>query len=107
MARRLRVGAAIAVLLVLIVIGAMLIPPYFENMRFQNYLDDVVTTKRSPDMLRAVIVNKAGQLGLPVREGDIRIIPTGNGVHVEIVYVIRVDLPLYTVDLHFHPSASG
>lgn len=102
-----RVGAALAVLAVLIAIGAMLIPPYFENMQFQRYLDDVVTTQRSPDMLRAVIVNKAGQLGLPVREGDIRILPTGNGVHVEIVYVIRVDLPLYTVDLHFHPSASS
>jgi hypothetical protein len=106
-ARRLRVGAAVVVLLVLAVIGAMLIPPYFENMRFQRYLDEAVTTRRSPDMLRAVIVNKAGQLGLPVREGDIRIIPARNGVHVEIIYVIRVDLPLYTVDLHFHPSASS
>ena len=98
-------GVALAALVILAAIGVTLIPPYFENMRLQQYLDTVVHGRRPPDMLRAEIVNKAGQLGLPVREGDIRIVPKGNGVRVEIVYVIRVDLPLYTVDLHFHPSA--
>ncbi len=100
-----RVGVAVVALVVLAAIGVMLIPPYFENMRLQRYLDTVVQGQRPPDMLRAEIVNKAGQLGLPVREGDIRVVPKGNGVRVDIVYVIRVDLPLYTVDLHFHPSA--
>lgn len=100
-----RVGIALAALVILVAIGVMLIPPYFENMRLQRYVNTVVHGQQPPDMLRAQIVNKAGQLGLPVREGDIRITPQGNGVRVEIVYVIRVDLPLYTVDLHFHPSA--
>ena len=83
----------------------MLIPPYFENLQFQRYLDSAVQTPGPPDTLRAAIVNKADQLGLPVRLGDIRITPSGKGVRVDIVYVIRVDLPLYTVDLHFHPAA--
>lgn len=102
-----RVGVALAALAVLVAIGVMLIPPYFENMEFQRYLDTVAYQRRPADMLRAEIVSKAGQLGLPVREGDIRIIPKGNGVRIEVVYVIRVDLPLYTVDLHFHPKAGG
>jgi hypothetical protein len=32
---------------------------------------------------------------------------SGNKLRVDIIYVIRVDLPLYTVDLHFHPAAGG
>jgi hypothetical protein len=34
------------------------------------------------------------------------VVRNGNGVRVEIVYVVRVDMPLYTVDLHFHPAAA-
>ena len=76
-------------------------------MKFQRYLDAAVDRATNPDVLRAEIVNKAAQMGLPVHEGDVHVVKSGNGMRVEIVYVIRVDLPLYTVDLHFHPAAGG
>jgi hypothetical protein len=100
-----RVAAGIAALAILALIGIMLIPPYFDNLHFQRYLDTIVQEPAAPDAMRAQIVNKAAELGLPVRWGDVRITKHGNSVRVEIVYVIRVDLPLYTVDLHFHPEA--
>ncbi len=87
--------------------AAFLIPPYFENMRFQQYLTGAVAERRPPEMLQAAILNKAAELGLPVRAEDVHVTRQGNGLRVEIVYVIRVDLPLYTVDLHFHPSAEN
>lgn len=105
--RRWRVAAGIGVLLALALMGAALAPPYFENMTFQRYLDSAVESSSSPEVLKAQIVNKAGQMGLPVHAGDVRVSKTDNGLRVDIVYVIRVDLPLYTVDLHFHPSAGG
>jgi hypothetical protein len=105
--RRWRIAAGVGVLLALAVIGGMLIPPYFENMKFQLYLDDAVERATNPDVLRAQIVSRAAQMGLPVREGDVHITKAGGGVRVDILYVIRVDLPLYTVDLHFHPTAGG
>lgn len=84
----------------------MLIPPYFQNSRFQRYLEDAVSRPVSPEMLKADIVNRAAQMGLPLREGDVRMTPTaGNGLKVDIVYINRVDLKLYMVDLHFRPSA--
>jgi hypothetical protein len=104
-ARRVRVAAGIVALVVLGAIGVMLIPPYFDNLRFQRYLEGAVHAPLAPDSLKAQIVNKADELGLPVRLGDIHITPHEKGVRVEIIYVIRVDLPLYTVDLHFHPAA--
>jgi hypothetical protein len=28
-------------------------------------------------------------------------------VHIEVRYAVRVDLPFYTVDLHFYPGAGS
>jgi hypothetical protein len=105
--RRWRVIAGVGVLVVLTIVIAVLIPPYFENMRFQRDLDDLVTQTDSPEILRAQVLNRAAQLGLPVQAGNVKVSRSGNGLRVEIVYIIRVDLPLYTVDLHFHPAAGS
>lgn len=103
--QRWRVAAGLAVLAALLAIAVILIPPYLENIKFQNYLEGVVDHPQSPELVRAAVVNKAAQMGLPVRAGDVHVTSQGNGVRVDIVYVVRVDFPLYTVDLHFHPSA--
>jgi hypothetical protein len=106
-AHRWRVMAGVGVLVVLAIMAGALIPPYFRNLEFQRYLDRAVERTGSPEILVADVVNRAAQLGLPVRASDVHAIRNGNGLRVEIVYIIRVDLPLYTVDLHFHPSAGG
>ena len=98
--------AGIAVLAVLALVVGMLVPPYLRNMQFQRYLDDLVESSTSPEILKADVVNRAAQMGLPVRSGDVRVEQRRQGVRVDIIYVVRVDLPLYTVDLHFHPAAS-
>ena len=94
-------------MIALAVVTAALTPPYFDNMRFQRFLDDAVEQTQSPEVLRAEIVNRAAQMGLPVRAGDVKVSKNGNRLRVDIIYIIRVDLPLYTVDLHFHPAAGG
>jgi len=106
-AHRWRVIAGVGVLVVFLVVVGALIPPYFENLQFQRYLSRAVERVESPDALVADVVNKAAQMGLPVRAGDVHASRTENGLRVDIIYIIRVDLPLYTVDLHFHPSAGG
>ena len=100
-----RIGG-VAVLVVFLVVAIAVVPPYVRNWRFQGYLDDVVERPLAPEVVQAVVLSKAGEMGLPVRTGDVRVTRSGNGVKVDIVYVVRVDFPLYTVDLHFHPSAS-
>ncbi len=99
--------AGVLVIAALIGVAAMLIPPYVRNFQFQRALDDVVDRSKTPEVAQAAAVDKAAQMGLPVRAGDVHAVRSGNGVRVEIVYVVRVDLPLYTVDLHFHPAASS
>lgn len=98
--------AGVAVLAIFVAVAIALVPPYLNNAKFQRYLDGAVEHAQAPEIVQANIVGKAGEMGLPVRTGDVHVTRSGNGVSVDIVYVVRVDFPLYTVDLHFHPSAS-
>lgn len=98
--------AGFVVLAVLILITAALVPPYLRNMQFQRELDHLVERSQSPEILKAEAINRAAQMGLPVKTGDVRVEQRGQGMRVDIIYVVRVDLPLYTVDLHFHPAAA-
>src|SRR5438105_4037536 len=104
-----RVAAGIAVLLVMVAVGVLLIPPYVENWKLQSFInelaEDPAIAQKPPEMIRANIVNKAASLGLPVRTDDVRVTKSGDAYHIDVLYIVRVDLPVYTVDLHFRPKA--
>jgi hypothetical protein len=88
-----------------------LLPPYLENWKLQQYLnelmDDPATAGKSPETIRANIVNEAGALGLPVHADDVRVKRSDKAFKVEVLYVVHVDLAAYAVDLHFRPAAGG
>ncbi len=106
-----RLVAGVAVLVVLVVIGAFLIPPYVDNFRLQRYInalvDDPSVSSRSPGTVQAEIVNKAASLGLPLRTEDVQVSSSNGALRVDALYVVHVDLVGYTVDLHFRPAAGG
>ena len=110
-AQRWRVLFGIAVLVLLGAMAILLLPPYFENWKLQQYLNDLVadpaTANKSPDAIRAGIVNQAGRLGLPVHGDDVRVKRSENAFKIEVLYVVHVDLAAYSVDLHFRPAAGG
>jgi hypothetical protein len=87
----------------------LLAPPYYENWRLQRYLSalahDPASAHRSSDLLRALVVDRAASMGLPVRTGDVQVAQGSNSIKIEVLYVVHIDLPVYTVDLHFRPSA--
>jgi len=93
----------------LAVISAQLLPLYIGNFRFQRFLEQMCNEPENPsrpdDLLRAMIVNRAAELGLPVRSGQVRLGRSAQELSVEVRYVVAVDLSLYTVDLHFRPRA--
>lgn len=104
-----RIAAGIAVLLLMLTIGLFLIPPYIENWKLQSFINEIAedpgTGKKSPEVIRANIVDKAAGLGLPVHTDDVRVTKSGDAYKIDVLYVVHVDLPLYTVDLHFRPAA--
>jgi hypothetical protein len=108
---RLRIAAAVLILVALAIMGARLLPLYLDNMRLQSYVEritqDVENRTRPDDALRVAVLEKAAVLGLPVKAENVRIKRSEDTMRIDVRYVVRVDFPLYTVDLHFYPGAGS
>jgi hypothetical protein len=107
-----RIVGGLSVLLILAVTTAYLTPVYLRNLELQRYLDQMTQQKESilerpDDWLRVAVVNEASRLGLPVQSGHVRIERADHRLRIEVLYTVEVNLPLYTVDLHFHPGAGS
>jgi hypothetical protein len=90
---------------------AMFAPIYFRNVELQNYVSSltrtVENTQKSDDLLRTEVLDKAHGLKLPVAEDNVHILRSPEGLHIDVRYFVRVNLPGYTVDLHFYPGAGS
>jgi hypothetical protein len=108
---RLRVAAAVLILIALAIMGARLLPIYLYNMRLQSYVEritqDAENRTRPDDQLRVAVLEKAAFLGLPVKAENVRIKRSEDTMRIDVRYIVRVDFPMYTVDLHFYPGAGS
>lgn len=108
-ARAPRLIAGAAVLLILIVLGVVVIPPYATNLKLQRYVNNLVedssTSNRPAESVRAQVVSKAAALGLPVRDDDVHVAISDGAVKIEVLYIVQVNVAGYAVDLHFRPAA--
>ena len=115
---RWRIAAAVAVLAALAVFGAMFAPIYVRNLQLQSFvavLPERVEnqTKSGPppsdDLVRTWVLNEAYRRGLPVKADGVQIFrsPEGRVERVEVRYFVRLDLPGYTVNLHFYPGVGS
>jgi len=106
-----RLIAGALVLLILIVVGAFLVPPYAANWRLQSYLNDLAddpgAAKSSAETVRSKVLNEAAGLGLPVHSEDVQVGVTQGTVSINVLYIVHVDIAGYTIDLHFRPAAGN
>ena len=86
-------------------------PIYLRNLRLQSYVSaltqNVENAKRSDDLLRTQVLDKAQELDLPVAADNVHIRRSADRLNIDVRYFVRVDLPGYTVDLHFYPGAGS
>jgi hypothetical protein len=98
-------AAGAAALMLLILVAVRLVPAYWRNLEFQRTLERVATaglTSGAPDeAIRVAAVNAAARLGLGVGFEQVTLKRAEGRLEVQALYVVPVDLPLYTVDLHF------
>ena len=108
---RWRIAAAAAVLAGLAAFAAMFAPIYFHNLELQNFVSGVAqrveNRTNSDGVLRAWVLDKAHALDLPVKEDNVQVIRSRQGVRIDVRYFVRVTVPGYTVDLHFYPGAGS
>lgn len=89
-----------------------IVPVYVENYEFQDYLNHAVVEasvhqpQKTSEALKSGIFAKAESLGLPVERQDIQV-SVGQTVKINVDYSVSIDLKLYTVSLHFTPSAKN
>ncbi len=106
-----RLIAGCAVLLIQIVLGLLLIPPYTANWRLQSYVnqlvDDPGTASLPAAAVRTRVLNQAAGLGLPVNSDDVHVDVAQGAVRIDVLYIVHVDVAGYTVDLHFRPAAGS
>jgi len=102
---------------ILVIVGGIfvsvkLIPPYFNNYQFNDWLKDEAThdtySVKPEGDIRMAVLKKAQEFDIPLTENDIKVSRYGaqfNGtVIIQAPYVVHVDLTGYPVDLHFDAS---
>jgi hypothetical protein len=106
-----RIALAILILAGMAYAFASFAPIYFHNLELQNYVSDVTQSadnrSKSDDLLRTYVLTKARQLSLPVSEDNVHVVHSADGLRIDVRYFVRVNLPGYTVDLHFYPGAGS
>ncbi len=82
-----------------------MIPPYFNNYQLQDTLDDVARrhsyTMTSDDEIKKIVITKAQDNNINLKEDQITVTRTGNGLAITVKYRIHVDMILHPVDLDF------
>jgi hypothetical protein len=100
---------ALALLGLFLYISGSLAPYFVRDLRLQRYLEEITrpvsAAQQSAGQLRTQVIERAHQLGLPVEASDVQVELSGPSVRISVRYLVRVDLPGYTVKLHFAPDA--
>lgn len=103
--------AAVA-FLVAVAYGAIkIIPVYLHNYELQDYIRTQtphwLTQRASDEAIRNYILAKAQDLEIPLGADHVKVEASGSRVTVRIDYTVPVDLIVYTLALHFTPSAEN
>ena len=99
------------VLVVLLLAGTQYGPAYFAAFQFNDYIHQevtfAVTNRRTPEMIRAEVVQEAGNLGIHIVPKDIHITRRGPAFTLELEYHWPINMRVYKHELVFHSSESG
>lgn len=110
-AGRFKALLSIAFLLIVVFVGIKTIPVYVNSYELDDYIQQQtpfwLTQRSTPDAIQKNILTKAQELGLPVTAENVKVVAPGGRVDVSLDYIVPVDLKVYTLNLHFAPSAGS
>lgn len=98
-----------------IYVGIKVVPPYFENYQFRDWIKDEATrdtyAPKSEMDIRTAVFHKAQELDIPLTEDSIKVQRQGmqfsGAVIIQAPYVVHIDLPGYPLDMHFDASTEN
>ncbi len=102
--------AGCLVLAAVVFFAILFAPVYIRNLKLQNFVDELThgdgIALQSDHSLQQLVLNKARELNLPVKESDVRIYRR-DGLRIDVQYAVTVTAPLYSVSIHFYPGAGS
>jgi hypothetical protein len=105
----------ILVIVAAVYLGAELVPPYYGNYEFTDFVKttatmETYTTKPEGD-IRDMIFRRAQQMDIPIMHDGIKVQRGGQqnigSLAISAPYTVHVDLALYPLDLHFQASSEN
>jgi hypothetical protein len=110
--RTIKLLLSLAAIVLVVWAMVLLIPPVFSNYRFQDAIENEALlgsyTTKSDDAIREEVFKKAQDYDIPVTAEQIHVERTGNNaLTIWTDYSVHVDLPIYPVDLKFHPASKN
>jgi hypothetical protein len=110
-AGRIKTVLSIVFLVFVIYSGIKIIPVYVNSYELDDYIREQtpywLTQRARPEVIQKSILDKAQDLGLPVTADQVQVEAPGSIVTVNLDYTVPVDLIVYTLQLHFTPSAQN
>ncbi len=86
------------------------VPPYVADAQLKDKMYEEAkysqANRLTPEQVRDIIYKEAQTDGIPLRREDIVVEMDSNGTRVSAQYDVTVDLRVYQLTLHFHPSSS-
>lgn len=108
---RIKALLAFVIVIAFIYVCYVVGPPYFNNYQFQDDLRTAVrfmqNDAKSDDDIKAEIIKKALDEGFVLTPQQIKITRFNKTITVDVNYSVHVDMPGYSTDLQFHPTASN
>src|SRR5579859_1309512 len=88
-----------------------MLPPYFKNYQFQDYLDEEARrtsyANLTEDTIRNEVLKEARSDDIPITADQIHVSLGRLQVQISVEYTVHVDLPFFPQDLHFNPSSGN
>ncbi len=82
-----------------------MVPPYFNNYQFQDSLDDIARkysySTVADDEIKKIVVTKADSEDIKIKENQVVVTRTRDGLGITVNYRIHVDMVVHPVDLDF------
>jgi hypothetical protein len=110
--RTVKLLASIGVVVLVIWVLLLLVPPFFSNYQFQDAINNEALlgsyTTKTDDAIRDEVFKKAQDYDIPVTADQIHVERTAtNALVIWTDYTVHVDLPMYPIDLKFHPASKN
>jgi hypothetical protein len=94
----------VVVLAIAVLISWKMIPVKMSSAEMADYMVEVAqfqSANRPPEELKKLLLNRAGELGIPLVKENVTVVRTGDRIRMTVDYTIPVDFPGYTYNWHF------